>query len=501
MKMDLSKSKTEISFLLEELMKIWYGCDREFGSGLIELAKEPNKYKTTIKKKIIKLLRESLLKKSERVIPHYDIIGIEYNSRYKEFIPGGFGTTSWVFYEEEKENEFEVKELLKRVYSTRLSYLDELKKSWLQVHYSALNEEISTSEHVISIPHITMDNPENENELKPKLNSSFFISQDQSSFYKKKGIGETEIKNILSTSSKITLTIQKKQKRIPRYILYIPTYIAGEKKKLDRIGGIVFMGTQRTKIELCDFLELAVKIILTYLRITESNLVETLIQKSQDEESMKAFFLRRLSHDLRHPLYAFNDFFESLKKQVEVYSNSIFDIIRILDTTLAAIEFGFYKKIPLLTTRDIIFEFLEDIQWSFQSTLEKNNRDIEIKVTPQDLEFVFDRTFIKEVLNNLIVNTIKYGHGLIKLSAKTKNNNFIIIVEDEGPGLTEYIRKNWGQPYHGRDIDDKTSGEGRGLGLWISKQLMELHGGTLELDEKAKKYTKWKLTIPQKKGA
>jgi len=104
--------------------------------------------------------------------------------------------------------------------------------------------------------------------------------------------------------------------------------------------------------------------------------------------------------------------------------------------------------------------------------------DAEVVVPPGGLVVHADADKLEQVLTNLVENAVKYGdpRGLRVEVAPTGDGGARVSVGDRGPGIApgdlERIFDRWYQREHGRPT-------GTGLGLWISRSLIEAHGGTL----------------------
>ena len=96
---------------------------------------------------------------------------------------------------------------------------------------------------------------------------------------------------------------------------------------------------------------------------------------------------------------------------------------------------------------------------------------------------------VKEVINNLLFNAIKYTppHGTIKIRSEIKDQHIVISVEDNGVGFTKEEKRVIFQRFgkierFGQGYDVIT--EGSGLGLYFSKKIVELHGEEIGVESK-----------------
>ena len=129
------------------------------------------------------------------------------------------------------------------------------------------------------------------------------------------------------------------------------------------------------------------------------------------------------------------------------------------------------------------------------------NQNIILNI-PEKLITSFDKEQIYEVVSNLISNAIKYTSpgGEIKIQTETENGYLIISVEDNGVGFTkeenERIFQQFGKvERYGQGMD--LVSDGTGLGLYISKKIIELHGGKIWLESEGRnKGSKFCFTLP-----
>jgi signal transduction histidine kinase len=106
---------------------------------------------------------------------------------------------------------------------------------------------------------------------------------------------------------------------------------------------------------------------------------------------------------------------------------------------------------------------------------------------------------IKQVIINLLTNAIKFTpkDGTVELRVdRSDPNSLKIVVRDSGSGIAPEILPRLGQPFmQAEDVHARRHG-GVGLGLAISKRLMELHGGRLEIDSELGAGTKVSAILP-----
>lgn len=109
----------------------------------------------------------------------------------------------------------------------------------------------------------------------------------------------------------------------------------------------------------------------------------------------------------------------------------------------------------------------------------------------------FDVTLIKEVVINLVENAIKYTPtgGRVLIATQETQDHVVFKVSDTGEGIAkEDLANVWGKFVRGKDQDMKSKGSG--LGLYLVKYFIELHGGKVNLTSQLGKGTEVVFTLP-----
>lgn len=224
----------------------------------------------------------------------------------------------------------------------------------------------------------------------------------------------------------------------------------------------------------------------------------------QELEQLKNNFVSLISHDLKTPIakiqaivdrlltqHASPELQEDLKSlrgsgdELNRYIQSILKVLRVESR-----DFKLNKEVA-----DINEVIEEAIQQLRPLAYEKNIR-IQTELEPM-FSVEFDTTLIKEVLVNLIENAIKYTprDGQISILSSETEDSIFVKVKDNGEGIRpEDLETVWGKFTRGRDQDLKTKGSG--LGLYLVKYFIELHGGRVNLDSKVGSGTTVSFTLP-----
>jgi len=208
----------------------------------------------------------------------------------------------------------------------------------------------------------------------------------------------------------------------------------------------------------------------------------------------KSEFLSSMSHELRTPLNAILGFAQLMasdspeptpkqKRSLAQILNAGWYLLELINEILdlAQIESG---KTTLSLEPVSLTEVMKDCCALVEPQV--NQRDIDLKFLPLDRDHFVeaDRTRLKQVLINLLSNAIKYnqpGGSVTLASAQVAPNLIRVSVRDTGVGLTQKQMAQLFQPFNrlGKEFGPE---EGTGIGLVVTKRLVELMGGTMGVD-------------------
>ena len=149
-------------------------------------------------------------------------------------------------------------------------------------------------------------------------------------------------------------------------------------------------------------------------------------------------------------------------------------------------------KIPELQKEEVKIEpFLQNIKQLFSETIKENRINFQVRVSSVDLKYYFDKKLIEQVIINLIKNSIESLENSatkkVMLVADGNKKSLLIKVQDNGDGIIDEIKDDIFIPFF------TTKKQGSGIGLSLSKEIMQKHNGDIYFESSRGKGTVFSL--------
>jgi two-component system sensor histidine kinase HydH len=234
--------------------------------------------------------------------------------------------------------------------------------------------------------------------------------------------------------------------------------------------------------------------------LTESRRLE---EESKRKEKLSAMgeLASGVAHEIRNPVNAIGMIAQRLNKEfrVEQDSEEYHRITNLLRSEVTRINkiitqfLSYAKPLALQLKRVNSKNFFDDIYRLFVDQAKSKGAKLN-KLSNASFEMTVDPELLKQSLMNLLQNAVDavYSNGTVEINYFKKENNLVIEVSDNGKGIPENIRTKIFDLYY------TSKPEGTGLGLSIVQKIISEHNGTIEVSGEVNKFTKFKITIPQK---
>jgi PAS domain S-box-containing protein len=240
--------------------------------------------------------------------------------------------------------------------------------------------------------------------------------------------------------------------------------------------------------------------------ITERKMVENELKEAMKKLQLSNTELEQfayvVSNDLQEPLHMITSFLQLLQKRYEnKFDKDADDLIGFAVDGAAKM----HKLInDLLTYSRVNKSTIELVDVDMNEVLKEVENKLEILIkenhaiiTNDQLPIIkADEPQMVELLNNLIINSIKYRSKKtpkIHISAVKNGSKWLFSVEDNGIGIDPQYRETIFKIFH--SLNGKEKYDGTGIGLAISKRIVEMHGGIIWVDSEGIEGTKFNFTI------
>ncbi len=238
--------------------------------------------------------------------------------------------------------------------------------------------------------------------------------------------------------------------------------------------------------------------------------VQKYLEEQKRLEVLRRNLVANVSHELKAPLASVRGYSELMldgyidEKEKDKHLKTILDnsvhLSRLVDDllTLSHLESGQLS----LERSEVSVEALA--RWSFESVAprgEAKGINLKLELEPSLPILYGDRHRLHEVLVNLLENAIEYtpSGGKVTLGIKARDSQLIMEVKDTGRGIPEEELQHIFERFYKVDKSRRRSEKGSGLGLAIARQLVELHGGEIEVESEVSKGSIFRVYLPLNK--
>lgn len=231
------------------------------------------------------------------------------------------------------------------------------------------------------------------------------------------------------------------------------------------------------------------------------------VSVQKETEKLRDDFIATLTHDMRTPLLAaiqtlkfflegaIGELDEKQKVLLSTMLQSNEDLLGLVNALLEVYRFE-SGKLTLCKTNFSVKDLVEQCFAELKPLAEKKNIDFSVVYELNDGEnIVADRAEIKRVITNLCGNALNYTNkgGTVKVLAKAQSGDFIFSVTDNGNGIPQSDIPNLFKRFSQGTARKRSTGTG--LGLYLSRQIVEAHGGKIWVDSKVDKGSEFSFLL------
>jgi PAS domain S-box-containing protein len=244
------------------------------------------------------------------------------------------------------------------------------------------------------------------------------------------------------------------------------------------------------------------------------------ITEKKEVERLRNEFVSTASHELRTPITAIEGYMELIenekictiddkaKEYLEKARNTALGMSNLVKNllTVTKIEEG---KIQTNVTKFSIHDLAVDVVEAMHPSATNKGLSLTIDESPsqkvkgekaigRSLNVVADREQIREVFYNLVENGLKFTQkGGVTISISYDNDNATVCIADTGMGIPAEGQKHLFEKFYRYDNTATREVGGTGLGLFITRSIVEMFGGTIWLESQVGKGTKFYFTVPR----
>lgn len=263
--------------------------------------------------------------------------------------------------------------------------------------------------------------------------------------------------------------------------------------------------------------------VLTFLLdITSEKQIETLkhdveknlrlLNKSREFNILITEFFTNISHEFKTPVNVISvaiqtmsvylenlniDNIDKCKSYLKIMKQNCFRMTRLINNLMdiTKVDSGFIK---INKRNDNVVSVIEDITQSVASYVKSKNIELIFDTNVEEKIMAFDHDKIERVILNLLSNAFKYtnSNGHIYVNLEDRGESVIVTVKDEGQGIPEdmlnVIFERLGQA--NRSLSRQC--EGTGIGLYLVKSFIEIHGGKISVSSEEGKGSEFTIVLP-----
>ncbi|HRU95803.1 MAG TPA: HAMP domain-containing sensor histidine kinase, partial [Anaerolineae bacterium] len=232
------------------------------------------------------------------------------------------------------------------------------------------------------------------------------------------------------------------------------------------------------------------------------------VQQLQRLEQLQRSFISAVSHELRTPLTCIKTSVDLLHDATPAVQTELLETITHHTNRLEALVTDLLEstrleagQVTLATQPTDLRRIVERTVTAIAPLMKQKEQHLETMLPDAAVWADVDRRRIEQALTNLLANAHKFTPkgGHVRVTLERRHDELLIAVADDGPGIPREHQVHLFQRFY--VIPDGTGKAGLGLGLYIARQLVELHGGRVWVESSSRRGSTFFLALPALKGA
>lgn len=208
-----------------------------------------------------------------------------------------------------------------------------------------------------------------------------------------------------------------------------------------------------------------------------------------------------LSHSIKTPLHGINQISQWLQEDYkDVLNKDVLELLKLLNLRVEKVN-GLINNLLQYTN------IKKENQKNYKTDLNEVIKNIlEFMTVPENIQIIFtsnfpslkiEKRYIESIFFNLIDNSIKYmdkPKGFVEIGMIELKKQYLFFIKDNGPGIDERYHEKVFDMF--QSLNDETNIENLGVGLSLTKKIIEIHGGVIKLESRTGEGTSVFFTLP-----
>lgn len=238
------------------------------------------------------------------------------------------------------------------------------------------------------------------------------------------------------------------------------------------------------------------------------------VNLQEEKEKIRLDFFANISHELRTPVNLILSSIQVLKlrlenldiddysyfsKYINIMQQNTFRLIKLINNLIDSTKID-SESIEMHPINTDIVSFIEDTCLSVIHFIKSKNMNLIFDTDTEEEIISFDSDLIERVILNLLSNAIKFNkqNGTIFINLNVNQKDVVVEVKDEGVGIPKDKISTIFDRFEQVRTKMKSEREGSGIGLYIVKSLIHMHGGTVKINSEEGKGCSIIFTLPRR---